>query len=104
LTYIGNYNDSPDWSPKGSNIVFVSRVRGRFNICTIDVTGDNFRVLTNKGGNENPHWSPDGNHIIFSSTRTGSKEIFIMDRFGNEQKRLTTGGGNSNPAWSGYKR
>jgi TolB protein len=102
LTFVGNYNDSPDWSPKGDKIVFVSRVKGRFNICTVDITGDNFLVLTDKGDNENPRWSPDGNHITFSSNRDGEREIYLMDRFGHMEFRLTAGGGNSNPAWSGY--
>ncbi len=98
LTFIGRYNDSPCWSPKGDRIVFVSR-EGNFAICSIDITGKDFRILSHLGDNENPHYSPDGNHIIFASTRLGQKEIYTMDLFGQDQRRLTTGGGYSGPNW-----
>ncbi len=110
VTFQGRYNDSPVWSPKGDVILFVSRTKsGRFDICTISPTGQNFRILTNTGANENPHFSPDGNSIVFSSTRLGVKEIFTMDRFGRKQSRLTrTAGrgdakGASNPTWGPYR-
>lgn len=110
VTFKGKYNDSPVWSPRGDVILFVSRTeRGRFDICTISPTGQDFRILTNTGANENPHFSPDGNSIIFSSTRLGVKEIFTMDRFGRKQSRLTrTAGrgsaqGASNPVWGPYR-
>ncbi|MBN4076233.1 Tol-Pal system beta propeller repeat protein TolB, partial [Gemmatimonas aurantiaca] len=111
LTYEGRYNDSPSWSPRGDLIVFVSRTkRGRFDICTITPTGNNYTILTNHGTNENPHFSPDGNSIIFSSTRLGSLEIFTMDSHGRKQRRLTRtmrandqGAGSSNPTWGPLK-
>ncbi|MCH9031627.1 MAG: Tol-Pal system beta propeller repeat protein TolB [candidate division Zixibacteria bacterium] len=107
ITYQGRYNDSPIWSPRGDLILFVGRTKsGRFDICTITPTGQDYTILTNNGANENPHFSPDGNNIIFSSTRLGFKEIFTMDRFGRRQRRLThTGRADgsrdaSNPSWS----
>jgi len=101
LTFVGKYNDSPCWSPKGDKITFVSR-EGFFNICTIDITGKNLKVLATYGNNENPRFSPDGNHIIFSSSRLGPTEIYMMDLFGNNQRRLTVRGGMSNPAWAPF--
>lgn len=98
LTYQGGYNDSPCWSPRGDRIIFVSR-RGKFSVCSIDITGKDFQVLSNIGNNENPHFSPDGNHVIFSSNRLGPVELYMMDLFGNNQKRLTIRGGFSNPIW-----
>ncbi len=110
VTFQGKYNDSPVWSPRGDVILFVSRTKsGRFDICTISPTGQDYRILTNTGANENPHFSPDGNSIVFSSTRLGVMEIFTMDRFGRKQSRLTrTAGrgdakGASNPVWGPYK-
>ncbi len=110
VTFQGSYNDSPVWSPRGDVILFVSRTKsGRFDICTISPTGQDYRILTNTGANENPHFSPDGNSIVFSSTRLGVQEIFTMDRFGRKQSRLTrTAGrgdakGASNPVWGPYR-
>ncbi len=98
LTFQGSYNDSPRWSPRGDRIVFVSR-QPNFKVCSVDITGKNFQVLTDLGNNENPHYSPDGNHIIFSSNRLGPTELYVMDFLGNNQKRLTMKGGFSNPIW-----
>jgi len=103
LTFVGKYNDSPCWSPKGDRIVFVSR-NGRFQVCSIDVTGKDFRVLADLGNNENPHFSPDGNHVVFSSNRLGPREIYTMDLFGHNQRRMTVRGGYSNPIWAPFKK
>jgi len=99
LTYRGSYNDSPCWSPRGDRIIFVSR-EGGFKICSIDITGKDFRVLTHHGNNENPRFSPDGNHIVFTSNRGGSNDIYTMDLFGDNQRNITSWGGCSNPAWA----
>jgi TolB protein len=98
LTYEGKYNDSPCWSPRGDRIVFISRDRV-FKICSIDITGKDFKILAELGNNENPHFSADGNHLVYSSTRLGSQELYVMDLFGHGQMRLTTKGGYSNPIW-----
>ncbi|UCD17409.1 MAG: Tol-Pal system beta propeller repeat protein TolB [Candidatus Zixiibacteriota bacterium] len=103
LTYQGRYNDSPCWSPQGDRIIFVTR-EGRFLIASIDVTGKDFRILTDLGNNENPHFSPDGNHVIFTSNRLGPTEVYTMDLFGNSQRRLTVRGGFSNPIWLPEKK
>ncbi len=103
LTYEGKYNDSPCWSPRGDRIVYVMRDKV-FKICSIDISGKDYRILADLGDNENPRFSPDGNHIVFSSDRLGPREIFTMDVFGHNQKRITLKGGCSNPAWSPMRR
>jgi len=100
LTYDGGYNDSPIWSRRGDRITFVSRTkRGRFDLASIDISGSDYRVLTELGMNENPHFSPDGKHIVFSSNRLGPREVFSMDVSGRNQRRVTRSGSNSNPVW-----
>jgi TolB protein len=100
LTYQGRYNDSPIWSERGDRLTFVTRTKsGRFDIASIDTSGNDFRVLTEVGRNENPHFSPDGKHIIFSSTRLGGRDIFTMDITGRNQRRVTRSRVCSNPTW-----
>ena len=100
LTWQSGYNDSPVWSQRGDRITFVSRTKtGRFNLCSIDTSGQDYRVLTDLGTNENPHFSPDGKHIVFSSTRLGGSDIFTMDVNGRNQRRLTRTTTCSNPIW-----
>ena len=55
ITFEGSYNGSPDWSPRGDRIVFVSQVHGLFKIATVNPDGSDFRLITSGPGNdENP--------------------------------------------------
>jgi TolB protein len=103
LTFTGGYNDSPDFSPNGNEVAFVSRgYDGNFQICTIDITGENFTRLDQSGSNENPHWSPDGWHLIYSKRVGSESDLYIMDRFGKRLKRITHDGKSTNPAWQPF--
>ncbi len=103
LTYEGKYNDSPRFSPKGDVMAFVSRGDdGRFRVCTIDVTGQNFQRLDQTGSNENPHWSPDGWHLVYCKYQGKKSDLYIMDRFSQKIKKITNDGQSSNPAWQPY--
>ena len=103
LTYEGKYNDSPRFSPNGDVIVFVSRGEdGKFQVCTIDVTGQHFLRLDQTGSNENPHWSPDGWHLVFCKYQGKTNDLYIMDRFSQKIRKITSDGQSSNPAWQPY--
>lgn len=103
LTYDGKYNDSPDFSPRGDVIAYVARGDdGDFQICEIDVTGQNFVRLDQTGSNENPHWSPDGWHLVFCKQHRGKYDLYIMDRFKKKVKKITDDGKSSNPAWQPF--
>ncbi|MBI5266256.1 MAG: Tol-Pal system beta propeller repeat protein TolB [candidate division Zixibacteria bacterium] len=104
LTFEGRYNDSPIWSLRGTRVTFVSRTPdGRFDLASIDTSGNNPHLMTGFGQNENPHFSPDGKHIVFASTRLGGSDIFVMDASGRNQRRITTSGVCSNPTWGPYR-
>jgi TolB protein len=104
LTFEGRYNDSPIWSLRGTRVTFVSRTPdGRFDLASIDTSGNNPHLMTGFGQNENPHFSPDGKHIVFASTRLGGSDIFVMDASGRNQRRITTSAGCSNPTWGPYR-
>jgi TolB protein len=102
VTFEGNYNTSPAWSPKGDRIAYASRIGGRFQVLTVGLGGGDLKKITaTRGDNEDPSWSPDGRYLIFSSTRDGSGAIYFSDAAGTHQTRLTpSGGDDSSPAWS----
>jgi TolB protein len=103
ITYKGNYNTNPAFSPKGDRIAYQSRNSGRFDIFTIPSAGGDPTQLTEVGGtNESPSWSPDGRYLAFSSTREGHPHIFVMMfQTGKLIGSLTEGNGNdTSPAWS----
>ncbi len=100
VTYEGRYNDSPALSPDGTKIAFVTRTpRGNFDICVVDVDGENFRVITNTGSNENPHWAPDSYHLVYSTRRGNVSDLYISDFLGLNKRRITNDTKSSNPYW-----
>jgi TolB protein len=102
VTFVGTYNTSPAWSPKGDRIAYVSRSEGRFNVFTIKTDGGDPRQVTQEAGNnEDPSWAPDGRYLVFSSSRGGGKKLVVADATGTSQVQLTHGGGDdTSPAWS----
>ena len=105
---------SPDVSPDGTKIVFMSagetpstgKTR-RQTIFIMNADGSNeFQLITdppkNMIGEVGPSWSPDGKKILFFSyTRGQVLEIFTINPDGTEQKQLTTMNHYlTSPSWS----
>ena len=83
---------SPQFSPDGGRIVFVSNRSGSGEIWRCDSNGSNLVQLTNFGGKGagTPRWSPDGRQIAFDSRPFGAGDIFVMSAEGGSARRLTT--------------
>jgi TolB protein len=90
LTYQGNYNQTPDWSPRGDLIAFTARdERNAFDLFVVEVASRKVTRLTqDQGNNEEPAFSPNGRHIVFTSTRDGSKRLWVMTADGSNQTAL----------------
>lgn len=102
LTWVGNYNTTPDWSPKGDLIAFTARdERNVFDIFTINVSsGEVTRLTQDQGHNREPSWSPDGRYLVFESTRDGKQpRIYLMNHDGRWQTRLSPLPGLKTPTW-----
>jgi TolB protein len=104
LTFFGNYNQAPAWSPKGNIVAFMGRdERNIFDIFLLDVNDPtNVQRLTqDQGNNEDPSWSPDGRHIAFSSNRSGQYKVYIMNADGTNQRLISyAAGAFTSPSWS----
>jgi dipeptidyl aminopeptidase/acylaminoacyl peptidase len=83
----GNYDDrSPQWSPDGSQIAFVSNrtpdpdYNSNTDIWVIEAkAGAKERQLTTwTGSDDNPRWSPDGTKIAY--TRSTSPDYIMYDQ------------------------
>lgn len=69
------YDNFPQWSPKGDRIAFVSNRDGDFEIYTIKPDGTDLCRLTHSPGNDaHCTWSSDGGWLVFSSARMGYKD------------------------------
>ncbi len=103
----------PEWSPDGSQIVFVcgggyyAHARGQ-EICVMNADGSGRRRLTfNDTADDDPSWSPDGQWIVFTRNHgepleyETKLEIHKMRSDGSDDQRLTS---NETyefaPAWS----
>lgn len=107
ISFVGQFNATPRFSPDGKEIVFVSWVDGLFDLYRIDSQGNNlFRLTKDFGSNEEPAYSPDGEFIIFTSRRVVNRhkavqEIWIMNREGEILGQLTQDFGECfSPQWT----
>lgn len=107
ISYVGQYNATPRFSPDGREIVFSSWLDERFDLFRINADGSGLSRLTKDfGSNEDPTYSNDGEFIAFSSQRVLSRikathNIYIMDKDGDIMGSLTKGFGNCiTPRWS----
>lgn len=102
LTFQGNYNQEPAWSPKGDLIAFSGRDEHRiFDIYVVNVdSGAITRLTQNQGTNEKPSWAPNGRYLLFSSTRSGRRELWLAQPDGSGQRQVTNEkSAASDPAW-----
>jgi TolB protein len=96
ISFVGQFNATPRFSPDGKEIVFTSWVDSGFDLYRIDSFGNNLvRMTKNFGSNEEPSFSPDGEFILFTSQRVISRkkatqDIYLMNREGEIVGQLTT--------------
>lgn len=86
------FDNQPDLSPSGKQIVFTSNRTGDCEIWLCDLETNNLTQLTSRmGADEYPRWSPDGSQILFTSYRQGHFQIWVMNADGTKQRPLITG-------------
>jgi len=103
LTYRGDSDGIPAWSPDGARIAFHAHYGLEvWAIEVIDADGNNRQRLTHENARDAaPRWSPDGMHITFGSDRDGNFEIYIMNADGGDLRQLTDDGAEAEaPDWS----
>ena len=107
VSFVGDYNATPRFSPDGSEIVFSSWLDNRFDLFRLDARGMSLvRLTKDHGSNESPSYSPDGEFIVFSSQKILSeikdvKNLYIMTRDGEVLKKLSADLGKAeSPRWA----
>ena len=107
ISFVGQFNATPRFSPDGKEIAFTSWVDGGFDLYRIGADGNNLvRLTKNFGSIEEPAYSPDGEFIIFTSKRMKTKtkavqDIYIMNREGEILGQLTQDFGRCfSPQWT----
>ena len=87
-------DNTPAWSPDGSQVAFMSSQDGNWEIYVVDLANPEPRRLTTNPANDGlPAWSPDGQRIAFLSDRGGIWAIHLMNPDGSDQYQLVPTGG-----------
>lgn len=106
------FDDSPEVSPDGQQVVFLSARHDedpqfpnlQYELYIMDIHGGNLQRLTNtESGEDHPAWSPDGSKIIFDADydNDGFYEIYTIHPDGSNLQRLTHNAANDQFAdWS----
>jgi tol-pal system beta propeller repeat protein TolB len=95
VTFLGNYNQNPYFSPDEKNLVFVGRdEKNVFDIFLLELSSLKIsRVTQNQGNNRSPLFSHSGRLVIFASQRFGNKKnhLYVSNLSGNYQVKITSG-------------
>jgi hypothetical protein len=86
---------SPQYSPDGTQIVYMVQQTPTWQIAVANADGSNQRLLTQMDpldfvhpSNVAPVWSPDGKQILFLSDRNGKWEFFVMSADGTGTQQV----------------
>jgi Tol biopolymer transport system component len=93
---------NPKLDVKHGRVVFTVSDPGGQQIAAVDLSGQNFKLLTQSTGTNGwPAVSPDGEQIAFTSSQGGSLQLYVMSPEGDRVHALTDGPQrNMRPAWS----
>ncbi|MEM1081070.1 MAG: Tol-Pal system beta propeller repeat protein TolB [Pseudomonadota bacterium] len=93
---------SPNWSPDGRQLAYVSFATGKSNIVIQNIfTGQREVISAERGINGAPAFSPDGRYLAMSLSRSGNSEIWLRELSSGRMQQLTNHWSiDTEPAWS----
>ena len=101
----GADNNSPSFSPDGSQLAFISGRSGVPQVYIMDADGTNMTLLTGydmavPNYTSSPDWSPDGRLIAYQQRASGGFQVWMIDVRNRVPRKLTTDGENEDPSWA----
>lgn len=83
---------SPNWSPDGRQIAYVSFERRKAQIYEVSVENGQRRLISDFSGiNGAPAWSPDGREMAVVLSKSGSPKIYAVNLASGSMRQLTFG-------------
>ena len=90
LTNFTGLNNSPVWSPDGTQMALVLSKDGNPDIYLLDLASKQLTRLTRHYAiDTEPTWMPDGKSLLFTSDRGGRPQIYRYDLMSGQQERVT---------------
>lgn len=78
-----------DWSPDGTQFLFISERDDQPDVYAMNVDGSNERLVVGHPAPETiATWSPDGTQILFNSERDGFRQMYIAFADGSAPQKL----------------
>lgn len=85
---MGDWDADPMISPDGKKILFQSKIGSGWQMCMMDLTGNNFTVLTE---GHYGWWHPKGTSFIYTKLVGKFEQIFSYDLKTGQSTQLTSG-------------
>ena len=92
---------SPNWSPDGKRLVYVSFKNNRPEIFIQNIlSGERKSLASFKGINSAPVFSPDGKRLALTLSKDGNPEIYILELKTKKFRRITRSNAiDTEPTW-----
>jgi TolB protein len=94
---------TPQWSPDGTKLAYVSYINNRMAIYTITLSNGSRKIIANfPGMNSAPSWSPDGKSMAMALSKGdgANSDIYIMNLSTHKLIRYTNFANNTSPCFS----
>ena len=103
VSFEGNYNVRPAYSPDGKFITLVHAVNGSYHIGLLDLSNGYINTLTNAKLDESPSFAPNGGMIIYATTGVRGAQLAAVSTDGRIHQRLGLQQGDvREPAWGPF--
>lgn len=100
LTNDNFINISPNFSPSGNKIVYVSDKTGAAQLYVFNLVKKQLKKISGSAGVYNkPVWSPDGKNIAFINMYKDTFRLGLIDELGNNERYITKAYNIDNIKW-----